>query len=128
MITKANMLAHTDPLFKNLHILKADDIFKIQQFELYYKYLKHTLSILFLNLQFRASADNYNTRNKDLYACRIKHECARHCLLYNMPDAINNCLTNIKQRIFYSQFAKSHHLCKIIHIKQLQQYCSYSSV
>ena len=34
------MFAHTDPLFKNLHILKAEDIFKIQQFKLYYKYLK----------------------------------------------------------------------------------------
>ena len=44
------MFAHTDPLFKNLHILKAEDIFKIQQFKLYYKYLKHTLLTFFLNL------------------------------------------------------------------------------
>ena len=27
------MFAHTDPLFKNLHILKAGDTFKIQQFK-----------------------------------------------------------------------------------------------
>ena len=33
------MFAHTEPLFKNLLILKAEDILKIQQFKLYYKYL-----------------------------------------------------------------------------------------
>ena len=44
------MFAHTDPLFKNLHILKAEDIFKIQQFKLYYKYIKHTLPTFFLNI------------------------------------------------------------------------------
>ena len=57
------------------------DIFKIQQFKLYYKYLKHTLPTFFLNLQFRTSGHNYNTRNQDLYKCRIKHEFARQCLL-----------------------------------------------
>ena len=30
IITKNTMFAHTAPLFKNLHILKAEDIFKIQ--------------------------------------------------------------------------------------------------
>ena len=91
IITKNKMFAHTDPLFKNLHILKAQDIFKIQQFKLYYKYLKHTLPTFFLNLQFRTSEHDYNTRIQDLYKCRIKHEFARQCLLYNIPDAINNC-------------------------------------
>ena len=100
IITKNKMFAHTDPLFKNLHILKAEDIFKIQQFKLYYKYLKHTLPTFFLNLQFRTSGHNYNTRNQDLYKCRIKHEFARQCLLYNIPDAINNCPTNIREKFF----------------------------
>ena len=125
--TKNKMFAHTDPLLKNLHILKAEDIFKIQQFKFYYKYLKHTLPTFFLNLQFRTSEHNYNTRNQDLYKCRIKHEFARQCLLYNIPDAINNCPTKKKKK-FYSQFARCHHLCKIINIKQLRQYLSYSSV
>ena len=65
------MFVHTDPLFKNLHILKAEDIFKIQQYKFYYKQLKHTLPTFFLNLQFRTSEHNYNTRNQDLYKCRI---------------------------------------------------------
>ena len=52
------MFSHTDTLFKNLHFLKAEDIFKIQQFQLYFKYLKHTLSIFFLNLRFGTSKHN----------------------------------------------------------------------
>ena len=43
---------------------------------------------------------NYNTRNQDHYKCRKKHEFARQCLLYNIPDAINNCPTNIKGKFF----------------------------
>ena len=65
------MFAHTDPLFKNLHILKAEDIFKIQHFKFYYRHLKHTLPTFFLNLQFRINEHNYNTRNQDVYKCRI---------------------------------------------------------
>ena len=84
------MFAHTDPLFNNLHILKSDDIFKIQQFKLYYIYLEHTLPTFFLNLRFRTSEHNHNTRNQDLYKCRLKHEFATQWLLYNTPDAINN--------------------------------------
>ena len=102
------MFVHTNPLFKNLHILKAEDIFKIQQFKLYYKYSKHTVPKLFLNLQLRTSEHNYNTRNQDLYKCRIKHEFARQFLLYSIPDAINNCPTNIKE--FFLQFARCHHI------------------
>ena len=81
-------------------ILKAEDMFKIQQIKFYYKHLKLTLPTFFLNLQFRTSEHNYNTRNQDLYKCRIKHEFARQCLLYNIPDAINNCPTNIKEKFF----------------------------
>ena len=115
------MFAHTDLLFKNLHILKVEDILKIQQFKLYYQYLKHTLPTFFVNLQFITREHNYNTRNQNLYKCRIKHEFVRQCLLYNIPNAI-------KKKFFYSQFARCHHLCKIINIKQLRQYLSYSSV
>ena len=100
IITKSKMFAHKDLLFKNWPILKAEDIFKIQQFQLYYKYLKHTLPSFFLNHQFITSEHNHNTRNQDLYKCRIKHEFARQCLLYNIPDAINNCPTNIKEKYF----------------------------
>ena len=85
---------------KTCIFLKAEYIFKIQQFKLYYKYLKHTLPTFFLNLRFRTSKHNYNTRTQDLYKCRTKHEFARQCLLYNTPDAINNCPTNIKERFF----------------------------
>ena len=58
------------------------------------------ISIFFLNLQFRTSEHNYTTRNQDLYKCRIKHEFARQYLLYNIPDAINNYPTNIKEKYF----------------------------
>ena len=109
------MFAHTDPLFKNLHVLKAEDIFKIQQFKLYYKYLKHTLPTFFLNLHFRTSEHNYSTRNQDLYKCRIKHEFARQCLLYNIPDAINNCPTNMKEKFFLT-------VCKVSSLMQNHQY------
>ena len=94
------MFAHTDPLFKNLHVLEAEDIFKIQQFKLYYKYLIHTLPTFFLNLQFRTSEHNYNTRNQDVYKCRIRHKFTRQCLIYNIPDTIINCPTNIKEEFF----------------------------
>ena len=42
-ITKSHLLAHTDNLFKQLKILKVDDIYKQHQFTFYHKFLHNNL-------------------------------------------------------------------------------------
>ena len=47
VITKVKYNAHTDPLFKNHDILKAQDIFKLNILKFYYNYKHHELPAFF---------------------------------------------------------------------------------
>ena len=99
MITFSKIFAHCDPIFKNLGLLKSEDIFKIKQLKLYYKYLNNNLHLHFQNLSIKANNHTHNTRNQDLYKCRIKHDFAKQSLLFCIPESINNCTINIKEKL-----------------------------
>ena len=99
IITFSKMFAHCDPIFKNLRLLKTEDIFKIKQLKFYYKYRKNNLPLYFQNLSIKTNNHTHNTRNQDLYKCRIKHEFAKQSLLFSIPETINNCALNIKEKL-----------------------------
>ena len=47
IVTKSNFIAHTDPLFKQLNVLKIKDMFKVKILKFYYKLLMvYCLNIL----------------------------------------------------------------------------------
>ena len=82
IITFSKIFAHCDPILKNLRLLKTEDIFKIKQLKFYYKYLKNNLPLYYQNLSIKTNNHTHNTRNLDLYKCRIKHEFAKQSLLF----------------------------------------------
>ena len=82
-----------------MRLLKTEDIFKIKQLKFYYKYVKNNLPLYFQNLSIKTSNHTHNTRNQDLYKCRIKHEFAKQSLLFSIPETINNCALNIKAKM-----------------------------
>ena len=99
IITFSKIFAHCDPIFKNLRLLKTEDIFKIKQLEFYYKYLKNNLPLYFQNLSIKANNHTHNTRNQDLYKSRIKHDFAKQSLLFSILETINSCAINIKEKL-----------------------------
>ena len=99
IITFSKIFAHCDPILKNLRLLKTEDIFKIKQLKFYYKYLKNNLPLYYQNLSIKTNNHTHNTRNQDLYKCRIKHEFAKQSLLFFIPETINNCALNIKEKL-----------------------------
>ena len=50
VITKVKYNAHSDPIFKNQDILKAQHIFKLNILKFYYNYKHHELPALFYHL------------------------------------------------------------------------------
>ena len=75
------------------------DIFKIKQLKFYYTYLKNNLPLYFQNLSIKTNNHTHNTRNQDIYKCRNKHEFAKQSLLFSIPETINNCALNIKEKL-----------------------------
>ena len=86
--------AHTDPLYKSLEILKLEDLLKIQELKLYYKYMHNKqlaskLIILYANIYIH---DHFRTFS-------ARHEFARKCTTHNMPRTINSAPLEIMQKI-----------------------------
>jgi hypothetical protein len=44
-ITKSSYLAHTEPIFKQLKLLKLDDLYTIKIIKLYYRYMDGTIGV-----------------------------------------------------------------------------------
>ena len=52
IITSSNYISHTEPLYKQLSLLKVDEILKLQQLKFYYKYLHNDLPRYLQNWRF----------------------------------------------------------------------------
>ena len=64
-ITNSHYIAHCDPIFKNLNILKIDDLFVVQLLKIYYKRCHNFVLpnyLLNLPITLNVSIHNHNTR------------------------------------------------------------------
>ena len=80
VIYKCNFLSHTDPIFKDLGLLKVNDIYKVQQLKFYFKLSNRCLPIFFDTFTpvLNFNIHDHNTRhNRDVHGYRVKHEFAK---------------------------------------------------
>ena len=88
-IPQSQYLAHTDPIFIKLNLLKIQDIFKLIQVKFYYKYLINSSPDYFKNLNFTRQS-RYNTRRcNDLTPMKVNHVFATKCISHNISNLIN---------------------------------------
>ena len=104
-ITQSKYLAHTDPIFIKLNLLKIQDIFKLNQLKFYYKYLTKSLPDYFQNLIFTRQS-RYNTRRSDdLTPSKVNHVFATKCISHNIPNVINRLPNEIRDKFLTHSFS-----------------------
>ena len=66
ILSLEHRIAHSDPLFEKLQLLKIRDIHTLQQLIFFFKLSKHRIPYFFKSFTFRRNADvhNYSTRQK----------------------------------------------------------------
>ena len=97
LITNSRYFAHTSPLFKQNHILKVEDIYKLQCLKLYYK-IQHEIVPQYLsNLTVHnRQIHDHNTRGRDdIRPTDVKSKWLRHSL----PDLVLNTPNYIIRKI-----------------------------
>ncbi len=102
IITLSKYNAHTDPLFKQLRLLKASDIFTVQILKFYYKFRHQQLPNYLLQFPFTYNRDTHqhNTRNRnELRTGRPAHEYAKKTIRYNLPIVVNSTTREILDKI-----------------------------
>ena len=93
IITLSGYSAHSEPLFKPLHMLKIADQLRLQELKLCFKYIHKNLPAYLLDWEFISNANIHlhNTRTSSkIHTVRTKHEFAKKCLKYNLPHSIIN--------------------------------------
>ena len=103
IITLNTYNSHTEPFFKNLNLLKIEDMLKLQELQFYFKYIHNQLPSYLLNWQIIPSINihNYNTRAIDnIHTFRTNHKFAMKCLRHSLPHTINETPDAIKNKIY----------------------------
>ena len=66
IMTNSRYHAHTEPLFKQLHLLKVKDIFDVQCLKFWYKFVNNELPNYFRNIfTYNHELHDFETRNRD---------------------------------------------------------------
>ena len=98
IVCKANYIAHTDPLFKKMNILKAVDLFEVNSLKIYHNHL-HGKVPEYISGLFQTANHGYNTRFRGLTIVRTsttgsskRLKCLIPKLLNKLPDHITNKL------------------------------------
>ena len=95
--------AHTEPLFKSLKLLKIENILKLNELKLYYKFIHVRLPVYLQHLKMdqNSSIHNIKTRGQhNIHTTRVQHEFAKHSLRYILPRTINNTPDIILNKIY----------------------------
>ena len=117
--------AHTEPLFRELTILKIDDLRKLQEIIFFFKFIHGLLPRYFQQnfISFRNN-QNYSTRNyNDLALPRFRHEFVRQSLRYLIVDRINSCPECIKNKVFTHSLRGLREYAKRIYINRYVTIC-----
>ena len=82
IMTNSRYNAHTEPLFKQLHLLKVKDIFDVQCLKFWYKFVNNELPNYFCNMfTYNHELHDFETRNRDrLHLHQTRTSGARNVL------------------------------------------------
>ena len=107
IITGNSYFAHSEPLFKQLCLLKIGDIYKCQLLKFIFKLIHEQLPHYFKQfaIKFRNQQHNYATRIcHNAIIPNVNHEFAKRSIRFNAPAAYNSSNLNIIEKIYSHSF------------------------
>ena len=91
IMTNSKYNAHTEPLFKELHLLKVKDIFDVQCLKFWYKFVNKKLPNYFRDMfKYNHELHEIGTRSHDqLHLYPTRTSGARNVLRHHIPELLN---------------------------------------
>ena len=126
LICKAKYNSHTDPLFKQLNVLKVDDIFRSKCVNFFYKYENNSLPSYFSNM-FDSSGltHSHNTRNRNTHFHAIPNrQTTNHSIRYYVPQLLLEIPTELKSKIYTHSLPNIKQRVKRLFIDKYQVQCT----
>ena len=125
MISSYN--AHTETFFKNLKLLKIQDILTLHTLNIYHKYRNNKLPYYIQNwpLFQKSNINNHNTRGTSaLHKNRCIHVFAQTCLKLNITNTVNDTPHLILDKIDTHSLNGSTSYVKLFYCKHTRIRCT----
>ena len=128
IITFSKSNAHTEPLFKQMRLLKIQDILKLQELKFYCKLINHQLPSYFnrIPIVLNSAVHQHTTRTEsNIFITRVNHEYAKRCIRYRIIHTVNSTHNSITSEISthriggFSYFIKMYILSNYTHVCQI---------
>ena len=103
IITSSNFLAHYEPIFKQLHLLKSYDIYKCQLLKFLFKLVNKQLPTYFnqLPFPFNNQLHHHETRGcKRAFVPRVNHEFSKRNIRYIAAVTYNSTPVSVIGKIY----------------------------
>ena len=103
IITSSNFLAHSEPIFKQLHLLKSYDIYKCQLLKFVFKLVNKQLPTYFnqLPFPFNNQLHHHETRGcKRAFVPRVNHEFSKRNIRYIAAVTYNSTSVSVIAKIY----------------------------
>ena len=112
-ITNSNYIAHTEPLFKELKLVKITDMYVIAIWKFYHKLMNNQLPMFFSTMtpQLPVACARYELRNPKSHLPTIKHKYAENSIRYCLIRQLNSEVTwastvEIKNMVFTTPYPR----------------------
>ena len=128
IITCNSYFAHSEPLFKQLSLLKTFYIYKCQLLKLIFKLIHKQLPNYFKQFTFivRNQQHNYATRTcHNVFIPNVNHEFAKRNIRFIAPSAYNSTNRNIIDKIYSHSFIG---VCIYVKYQLIDSYNSTCSI
>ena len=102
IITCSKYNSHTEPLLKELNLLKAADTFKLSKLKFYHKFLNNKQPNYLQNLPLTTNNNihNHNTRHsQSIHVVRVSHAFAKKSIRWDIPITVNALPSLIKDKL-----------------------------
>ena len=102
-MTSSKYNAHTNPLFKKMHLLKVGDIHTVQQLKFFYKLTQNNLPAYFNSFLIRRQHNIHEllTRNRHMLVTeKVHHKFAEKSIRYSVFKTVNDTPTQIIDKMY----------------------------
>ena len=124
-ISRSKYNAHTEPIFKNLELLKVEDILNINLLKFKFKLVNNTLPHYFTSIFSQIEVNhNYNTRNRGLLHNQVPNTSSSfYSIRYFLPNFIENMPRLITDKMTTHSFKGFTSYSKIYFIREYSTEC-----
>ena len=131
IVSHKHYMAHTEPIFKSLNLLKLEDIYIIRLLKFYFRMVNSNCPPYFLKfLQSDNRPHQHNTRtrtNNNLQGININHEFANKSIQYNLIKEINAAPNTFKSKTQTHSLIGYTNYIKTTMINQYSEICSINN-